>query len=88
MDSQNMPSSSVSSTISNRLTILTRCLVSATPQKNLIDANQEIPIARAEGDMHLPNVEVTAIAVTAGEPSARCQCFGRTRDAVPRPQRP
>ena len=88
MDCQNMSSSSVSSMISDRLTILTRCLISATPKKNLVDANQEIPIARAEGDMQLPNVEVTAIAVTAGEPSVRCECFWRTRDAVPRPQRP
>ena len=33
--------------------------------------------------MQLPNVEVTAIAVTAGEPSVSCECFWRTRDAVP-----
>ena len=88
MDCQNMSSSSVCFDDIRPIDDIDQMSSFGDSQKNLIDANQEIPIARAEGDMHLPNAEVTAIAVTAGEPSARCQCSWRTRDAVPRPQRP
>ena len=58
------------------------------PAETVENQKSEIPIARAEGDMQLSNVEVTAIAITAGEPSVRCEYFWRTRDTVPRPQRP
>ncbi len=58
------------------------------PAETVENRKSEIPIARAEGDMRLTNVEVTPIAVKAGEPSVRCECFWRTRDALSRPQRP